>query len=158
MASPLARYANLSLLFQVPTGEPIENADGDVAIATVPLPVVAYVKQQSRSNTPRQDGELCQTNLSGFYLAPQIIPAEVEGESVAEAIEWDLEGGFILPADGWATLAEYETFITANTTRIRRRSEFVYAPNLLNQFGVDRLLGQKLEGFLIQRSDWVNKV
>ncbi|HEY9737540.1 MAG TPA: hypothetical protein V6D06_14700 [Trichocoleus sp.] len=158
MVSPLAQYANLSLLFQVPTGSPVENADGDVAIATEPLPVVAYVKQQSRRNTPRQDGELCQVNLSGFYLAPQIIPATVEGESVAEAIEWAVGDGFSLPAEGWATLAEYEAFIAANVARIRRRSEFVYGPGLLNQFGVDRLLGQKLEGYLIQRAEWVNKL
>jgi len=163
MSSPFQRYANLTVVFQQPTGTPeIANDLGTPALSTSDLIAAAWVQQQQGTGVvqsygqPLQDGELSRLSYQGRWVLPMQAPQTLMAEQVGPAIIWRLAPDFALPVAGWSSVAEYEAFVAANESRIGARGDFVLAPNPPGPFGVEAKTGDLFGGYLITQVAWAD--
>ncbi|MEM9267253.1 MAG: hypothetical protein AAGA46_17185 [Cyanobacteria bacterium P01_F01_bin.13] len=161
MTSPFTPFANLTAVFQVPTGLETVNHTGNPELQVEPLVCVAYVVKQTLSKQQRQTpiargAELSEILLEGHWINPPKAPQNLAPEQAGEAYMWRLEPGFTLPQSGFVGLAVYEAFVEANRNRITAEGRFVIAASIPDQFGVAGVLGDPFAGYLITNTVWAD--
>ena len=159
MASPFALYANLTVLFDVPTGLETIGANGGPVLGTEQKIAIAYAKRQEfnrrESSEALKDGELSRIWYKGYWVLPMVAYSGLQAEQIGKAYNWYTEPGtFRLPEEGWATIADYDAFVAANSDRIVAQGDFVLAPTPPKQFGVEAIAGFPFSGYLLTQVAW----
>jgi len=154
--SPLA---NATLVFQIPTGD-LEEPLGQAGTAVTPLIVVAYLRSDRGYRAqPSPDGVVQGQAMAGRAVAPSTIPAAIQAEQVAECVFWRSGLGLLaLPPTGFATIAAYNAFLSANAGAVALVGEFYWEANIPGSLGVEAVLGDSLRGRFVARSSWVDSL
>lgn len=155
MATPFSPYANLTVLVEQPEVYAIAG-DGNPAAQTNELVMVGYAKRKAaKGGDVFQGGDISRIEYAGFWVLPSAKPQTIQPEQTGKAIVWRVSpGGFGLPVDGWASIAEYQTFVEANLDKIAIDGEFVIAATPPDPFGVEIQTGDRLSGYLYSRVAW----
>ena len=160
MSSPYTRYANITVLFQLPTGAETTSMLGNPALDAQPLIVIAWgnrrKQRDQRSNEPLQDGELSRLYYKGFWVHPfPWAPQALQAEQIGKAYVWRTEPGrFGLPEEAWPDVPSYETFIQDNANRIVAEGDFVLEPSPAGPYGVEAKTGDVFSGYLLTQVAW----
>lgn len=163
MTSPFASFANCTVVYSLPSAEPVIGPTGNLFAATTQLVAVAYItpdpQRRTQSNSVFADGmELNRIAYKGRWIAPSDTPRRLEPEQTGEAIIWRLQPGFRLPAAGFADMATYEAFVAANEGQIAEQGKFVAALAPPGAFGVETVLGDRFEGIFLVKTLWADEV
>ena len=164
MSSPFAQYANLTVLFQLPTGIEAINALGNPTLGTQALIAIAWANRQrqrrQQSGEPLQDGELSRLFYQGFWVQPfPRAPQALQAEQIGKAYVWRVvPGQFRLPEIGWPDEASYQAFVRTHMTQIIAEGDFVLAPNPAGPYGVESKTGDVFSGYLLTQVAWADAV
>lgn len=124
MSTPFASYANAVLVFQRAIGTPTIDALGNTSATTADFVVRAYLKQvksAAKNQMPWDGGQDNVVEVEGRCVEPAALPSDIVPGVKAQATIGGVEGEFILEA------------------------------TIASAFGVDELLGAKLQGRFIVR-------
>ena len=164
MSSPFAQYANITVLFQLPTGIDAINALGSPALGTQSLIAIACANRQRQRRQEHaeslQDGELSRLFYQGFWVQPfPRAPQALQAEQIGKAYVWRIvPGQFRLPAAGWPNEASYQAFVRANMAQIVAEGDFVLAPTPAGPYGVESKTGDVFAGYLLTQVVWADAV
>ncbi|MEO1399675.1 MAG: hypothetical protein AAFV72_00285 [Cyanobacteria bacterium J06635_1] len=163
MASPFDPFANITVCFDLPSGSQQRGDSGNSELQIEQLICVAYgstasLGQRQRAQMLPDGGELSRIPYQGYWIAPSRSPQALVAEQSGPAYVWRISDGFVLPPTGFASLAEYEAFVSANSDRITAEGKFVLAATPPGTFGVEDVLGDRFGGYLLTKVAWVDAV
>lgn len=160
MATALDQYASMSIAFKVPGDATTPNGRGVEASTATEIVAVCYVNIGSSRQRPEGSNTFTEIPLTGFFLAPQMLPASILPGVVAPAILWRL-GPFSLVNPStrqlrqWSTHAAYDAFVNQNRGSIDHEGAFTLALSLASKFVLPRkALGKDLSGIFSVKSQW----
>ena len=158
MSTPFAPFANLTVVFDVPTGTDTVGADGVSQRETDKQVAIAYTFQKSSSVKRVEqlvDGNEDSIVLSGNWVNPARAVRSLTSLQKGSAIVWSLGAGFSLPVStGFTSLADYNQFQATNAAAIAMRGELLYLPSPPSPDGDEQVTGDVFNGIFVMRSAW----
>jgi hypothetical protein len=161
VTTPFAPYANLTVVFDVPTSSTV-GQDGVSNIATTQRVIIASVRAQSTSLKRTEqiaDGNEDAISLTGNWVNPSGAIRTLLSQQKGVAVLWDLTAGFSLPTStGFASISAYDQFLTENGANIAQRGDVLYLPSVPSPYGDEQVIGSKFQAIVVARSAWGNAV
>jgi hypothetical protein len=144
---------NATLIFDNPTALST-MADGVPVVPSEPFLLVASVSlDSSQRRELMADADLFKVPLKGRAVTPKALPNTIKPGSQAKGIFWRVGGGFKVPVS-FASISEYEQFVIDNEAQILVSGDFFIKVDLGSRFGVQNILGDRVDGHLVTEVAW----
>lgn len=156
--------ANAVIVFSQPTAseDPLFTGFGDYGPVTEanPLIVVAFLKPLGAPTAnPEVAGNRATTQVQGYLISPSLMPSEIQPQQTGRCAFWrvGMGDGFVLPTS-FADLAAYDAFVLANAAKMANVGTFTVDANIPGPFGVEAILGDRLNGTFTAETSWTDEL
>lgn len=121
-----------------------------------PLLVAAYLNPAGGNAqfAALEAGGVGSIALKGRAVSPLALPNTLQPDQEAAAILWRVSDASPLPE--FASVAEYEDYCAENQALIQQEGRFFLQPITTGVWGVEEVLGQKLQGYLQAAVIWTD--
>lgn len=151
--------ANATLRFRAPSDNVRIGFDGTPQVKTGDFVVTASLKQKIDAVTlpsKKSDSDDSEIILEGRTVSPAALPNWILPGSKAIAHLWRVDGSFALPET--FTADELDAFLESNSNQVTQTGTFFLKGSIGSRFGVQEILGDRIDGRLFLNVAWAREV